>query len=88
MLVIRAPFLYILYRVTPTLSVETDQERLICDEETAVAERPVGIEGAVVSEVEGEVTVNFCVRLVEPPYVPNTKLCVPWGKYIAVGTVN
>ena len=37
--------------MTPTLSVEATQERFICDEETAVAERLVGVEGAVVSGV-------------------------------------
>ena len=38
-----------LYPVTPTLSVEAVHERLIWDEETAEAERLVGMEGAVVS---------------------------------------
>lgn len=36
--------------MTPTLSVEAVQARLICEEEIAVAERFVGIEGAVLSE--------------------------------------
>ena len=35
--------------MTPTLSVEAVQERFIWEEEKAVAERLVGIEGAVVS---------------------------------------
>jgi hypothetical protein len=40
------PPLYISYPVTPMLSVLEFQERLIWDEETTVAERPVGIDGA------------------------------------------
>jgi len=42
--------------VTPTLSVEAVQERLICEEETADARSPVGVEGAVVSAAGGVVT--------------------------------
>ena len=38
-----------LYPVTPTLSVAAVQERLICEEDTAVAVNPVGVDGAVVS---------------------------------------
>ena len=37
------------YPVTPTLSVEAFQERLIWDEEMAVAASPAGTEGAWVS---------------------------------------
>ena len=44
------PPLYIRYPVTPTASVDAFQERLIWEEETAVAERPVGTVGAVVSD--------------------------------------
>jgi hypothetical protein len=40
-----------LYPVTPTLSVAAVQERLICDEDTAVAATPIGVDGAVVSGV-------------------------------------
>ena len=47
------PFLNTLYPVTPTLSIEAAQERLIWDEETAVAERAVGTEGEMVSEGGG-----------------------------------
>ncbi len=38
-----------LYPVTPTVSVEAFQERLIWVEDTTVAESPDGIEGEVVS---------------------------------------
>ena len=44
-----APFLYILYPVTPTASVEAFHERLIWDGDTAVAKRLVGAVGAVAS---------------------------------------
>ena len=37
------------YPVTPIASVEADQDRLIPEEDTAVAERLVGTVGAVVS---------------------------------------
>ena len=40
-------------------------DRLICDEEIAVAESPVGVEGGVVSE--GEVTVMVALVLAVPP---------------------
>ena len=43
------PPLYILYPVTPTVSVEAVHDRLICDEEIAAAESPVGVVGAIVS---------------------------------------
>ena len=51
--------------MTPTLSVDAVQLRLICDEETADAERLVGVDGAVVSE--GEVTVMVALVLAVPP---------------------
>ena len=51
--------------MTPTLSVDAVQFRLICDEEIAVAESPVGVEGGVVSE--GEVTVMVALVLAVPP---------------------
>ena len=59
--------LYTLYPVTPTLSVEAVQERLIWDDETAVAERLVGTVGAWVSETLLTVTVipDEVVRLLE-----------------------
>jgi hypothetical protein len=60
--VIWVPSLKILYPVTPTLSVDADQERLIWDEETASAVRLVGVEGAWVSGEGGgavDVRVNF-----------------------------
>jgi hypothetical protein len=38
-------------RPAPPLSVEDVQERLICVEETAIAERPAGVVGAVLSTV-------------------------------------
>jgi len=41
--------LYILYPATPTLSVEAVHERLIWDEDMAVAVKSDGTEGAVVS---------------------------------------
>ena len=44
-----------LYPVTPTLSVEVVQERLICAAETAVAVRFVGALGGVVSAAAGVV---------------------------------
>ena len=43
--------------MTPTLSVDAVQERLIWDEEMVVAERFVGVEGAVVSVAEDTVIV-------------------------------
>src|SRR6267142_4230211 len=45
------------YPVTPTLSVEAVQERLICEEEAAEARSPVGLEGATVSRTGGTTTV-------------------------------
>ena len=44
-----APFLNTWYPVTATLSLEAVHERLIWVEETAVAESPVGVDGACVS---------------------------------------
>ena len=44
--------LYILYPTTPTLSVEAVHDKSICDDEIAVADRLVGIEGAWVSVVQ------------------------------------
>jgi hypothetical protein len=38
-----------LYPATPTLSTLAFQERLICDEDKAAADNPVGVEGGVVS---------------------------------------
>ena len=43
------PLRNILYPVTPTLSVEADHERLIWLADGAMAERPEGTDGAVVS---------------------------------------
>ena len=37
--------------MTPTASVDAVQERLICEEENAVAVRLIGVVGAVVSAV-------------------------------------
>jgi hypothetical protein len=53
---IRVDPLYTLYPDTPLLSVEAVHERLICDDEAAVAVKPVGVDGGVVSVegVEGE----------------------------------
>jgi len=42
--------LYILYPVTAVLSVLAVHARFTCDDETAVAERLVGTDGAVVSD--------------------------------------
>ena len=47
------PALYILYPITPTLSVLAIHDRLIWLEEIALAEGPVGTEGAVVSAANG-----------------------------------
>ncbi|OGF82541.1 hypothetical protein A2924_02065 [Candidatus Giovannonibacteria bacterium RIFCSPLOWO2_01_FULL_44_16] len=52
-----------MYPATPTLSVEAVHERLICEEDTAVAIRPVGMDGAIVStpitvRVKGVVLIN------------------------------
>ena len=44
-----------LYPVTPTLSVEAVQDKLICEVEAAVAVRFVGAVGGVVSGVAGVV---------------------------------
>src|SRR5260221_7923032 len=45
------------YPVTPTLSVDAVQDRLICEEEAAEAENPVGVDGAVVSTTGGTIAV-------------------------------
>ena len=37
--------------MTPTLSVDADQLKLICDVETTPAVRPAGVDGSVVSGV-------------------------------------
>ena len=42
-------------------------DRLICEVETAVAESPVGVEGAVVSAPAITVTVIFCVAVPPAP---------------------
>ena len=47
-----------LYPVTPTLSVEAVQDRLIREEEIAEAERLVGAEGGVVSRDNTNVAVT------------------------------
>jgi hypothetical protein len=47
------PFLYSLYPVTPTLSVEADQVSFISVVEIGVPNRFCGIEGGVVSPVGG-----------------------------------
>jgi hypothetical protein len=48
------------YAVTPTLSVEAVQERLICEDDTAVAERFRGAVGGVVSEDKAGLTATNC----------------------------
>jgi hypothetical protein len=50
-----------LYPVTPTLSVDAVHERLICEDDTAVAVNPVGTVGACVS-----VTVTVAVAVTVP----------------------
>ena len=57
---------YILYPVTPTLSVLAVQERLIEETPVTVPVRPVGIEGGVVSAAEVTVTVTFAAVPVFP----------------------
>ena len=54
-LAICIPFRYTLYPVTPTLSVDAVHDKFICDDEITVAESPVGMLGAVVSEGGGVV---------------------------------
>src|SRR4051794_24512748 len=49
------------YPVTPTLSVEAVQETLICEDDRAVAVRPAGTDGAMVSVVTVTVTVAVTV---------------------------
>ena len=66
------PFLYILYPAIPMLSVEAIQVRLICELEIAVAVRPVGVEGAVVSVVVTAWVVN--VLSVETARLPEASL--------------
>ncbi len=51
------PSLYILYPVTPVSSVDAVQLSEIEDDESAVAERLVGVDGGVVS-VDTEATEN------------------------------
>ena len=55
------------YSVTPTLSVEAVQERLIEDAETLVAVRLVGAVGAVVSAALPTVTVAEPLALPPAP---------------------
>ena len=57
------------------MSVDAVHDRLICDEETAVAERLVGVEGAVVSPVA--VTVMVTLLLVVPPVPVQERMYVP-----------
>jgi hypothetical protein len=68
------------YPVTPALSVDAVQERLIWEEEIAVAERPVGTEGGVVSAVE----VNVAVIVVFPVTVTVQEVVVTHPLAIAL----
>src|SRR5208337_4135384 len=54
--------------VTPTLSVDAVQDTLICEEDTAVAVKPVGTVGGVVSAC----TVKLTPLLATPPTVTTT----------------
>ena len=81
------------YPVTPTASVDADQERLICDEETPVAVKFAGILGAVVSvepllthacvlqdwEVDGFVVVQDESEVRAPSFRRHStvRVCVP-----------
>jgi len=60
------PPLNTLYPATPTLSVEVVQERLICEEDTAVAVRPVGTVGG---EVSTPITVRVKLVVLDNPPV-------------------
>jgi hypothetical protein len=65
-----------LYPVTPTLSVEAVHDRLICEEEIAVAVSPVGTLGGVVSTCN----VKLTPLLATPPTVTTTfPVVVPVG---------
>ena len=59
----RVPPLYTRYPVTPTLSVEAFQERLTCEVEGEVAERLVGVLGAVRSRVVTKSTLEATLTL-------------------------
>jgi hypothetical protein len=69
-----------LYPVTPTLSVEAFQVRLICEEETALATRLVGTVGGVVSGVvlfTVTVTLALVAELCEVSVAIARSVCVP-----------
>ena len=67
--------------MTAVLSVDGDQLRLMCDVEIAVAERLVGMDGAVVSVTGGGggVVVVVVVQLVQYSNAPMS-YPVPWGR--------
>jgi hypothetical protein len=67
------------------LSVEAVHDRLICDEETAVAVNPAGTVGAVVSAF----TVRVAALLVTVPavFVTNTRNVEPLSAVVAAGVV-
>ena len=55
---------YILYPVTPTLSVDAVQDKLIWEAEATTTDRPVGTEGGTMSVAE--VTVTVVLAVTEP----------------------
>ncbi len=89
------PFLKMVYPVTPTLSVEAVQDRLICDEDTDVAARPLGILGGRLSaaaedglgaELTPESAQETRFKLQSARITRDTKECMipsldksPWG---------
>jgi hypothetical protein len=80
----KVPPRYIRYPATPTLSVDAVHERLIWEDEAAVAVTPVVVEGGVESE---ETTVTFGLtarRVVYPFCAKYLKLYTPG----VVGTTN
>jgi hypothetical protein len=54
------------------VSVEADHDKLICDDETTLAFRDPGVDGAVVSVVVGGVVAFGAVQTGEllPPFIP------------------
>src|SRR3989338_5439524 len=66
------------YPVTATSSVDAVHMRLICEEETAVAERLVGTDGAVVSAAEQDCESAGLLAKVPQAFVSvHVRVCVP-----------
>src|SRR2546426_1370025 len=71
------PYTTLFRSLTPTLSVEAVQERLIWEEETAAAVSPVGTEDAVAALHTATVTAAQVVRLPAASRATAVRVCEP-----------